>query len=918
MKWSEPSLGCTGFVVWGFVVNDCPASTKHSSKSDALSFAGAIFKSFSLHFETGSYFSVQAVSVRGRWISSYCRNFQGRNMKLIKTRFVQGVHGQLNFRHAIHAASRAIRCAARCVTVFKTPTLRTVAALLLFRGAISWAETAPPVAPGRTSAARVEAFFANLPLSFEANTGKFDRRVKFVSRGERQNLFLTNEGMVLTLNKGGSEVISIVRLEFQNAFAEAKFEGVDQLPAITNYFSAGVQITNVPNFSRVRQINAYPGIDVVYYGNSGRIEYDFIVSAGADAKRIKFKLSGHRSATVAESGDLVLGTYSGDVTLKKPVAYQERDGKRIDVPLRYVVAGNELRFDVSSYDRRRTLVIDPMLNYSTYLGGGSDDLAWAIALDASGNAYITGETFSTDFPLVGALQTKKAGPSDVFVTKMNANGTGLVYSTYIGGKSGSSVAKGIAVDTAGNAYITGSTVSSAYPVTAGAYITTFNGTGFVTKLNAQGNALVYSTFTGGDSNPRAIALDSSGNAFITGSAGSSFPTTPGVFQPAPFWPTAAIVLKLNATGTAAIYSTFLGGAGGSAGTGIAVDAAGNAYVVGMTDTGDIFPLVNAFRSSFGGVQDAFITKFNPTGTAVIYSSLLGGSAKDEAHAVAIDPQGNAYIAGTTYSNDFPVVRAFQPNKGVLNTSINNAFIAKVDPTGSVLVYSSYLGGNPISCSICSLSGDDDNGLAIAADAAGNAYMAGQARSPNFPQSEGFQGNQSVYGPAIPFIAKVADRSISTLEYSVTLGQKIGGTDFESGGATGVAVDANGSAYVAGYIGSSIMPATPGAFQPVAKSQFDAVVFKVSPGNFPTRLSASPTAPTSAQSVTLTATVSSAVPGGMVTFTDNGSSLATVAASAGAATYTTTLPAGVHQLTAVYSGDNKVSRPLFLPVSQATN
>src|SRR6266568_2173403 len=854
MKWSEPSLGCTGFVVWGFVVNDCPASTKHSSKSDALSFAGAIYKSFSLHFETGSYFSVQAVSVRGRWISSYCRNFQGRNMKLIKTRFVQGVHGQLNFRHAIHAASRAIRCAARCVTVFKTPTLRTVAALLLFRGAISWAETAPPVAPGRTSAARVEAFFANLPLSFEANTGKFDRRVKFVSRGERQNLFLTNEGMVLTLNKGGSEVISIVRLEFQNAFAEAKFEGVDQLPAITNYFSAGVQITNVPNFSRVRQINAYPGIDVVYYGNSGRIGYDFIVSAGADAKRIKFKLSGHRSATVAESGDLVLGTYSGDVTLKKPVAYQERDGKRIDVPLRYVVAGNELRFDVSSYDRRRTLVIDPMLNYSTYLGGGSDDLAWAIALDASGNAYITGETFSTDFPLVGALQTKKAGPSDGFVTKMNANG----------------------------------------------------------------NALVYSTFTGGDSNPRAIALDSSGNAFITGSAGSSFPTTPGVFQPAPFWPTAAIVLKLNATGTAAIYSTFLGGAGGSAGTGIAVDAAGNAYVVGMTDTGDIFPLVNAFRSSFGGVQDAFITKFNPTGTAVIYSSLLGGSAKDEAHAVAIDPQGNAYIAGTTYSNDFPVVRAFQPNKGVLNTSVNNAFVAKVNATGNVLVYSSYLGGNPLfGCSGCSLSGDDDNALAITADTAGNAYVAGQARSPNFPGGS-IEGSQSGYGPALPFVAMVVDRSISTLVYCATLGRKVGTLTFEVGGATGVAVDAAGSAYVAGYIGSSIMPATPAAFQPLPKDTGNAVVFKITPDNFTTQLSATPTAPTTAQAVTLTAAVASAVPGGSVTFTDNGSSLATVLVSGGMATYTTTLPAGVHQLTAVYSGDNKVSRPLFLPVSQATN
>jgi len=868
-------------------------------------------------------FSVQAVSVHGLRASGNRRNFQGRNMKPIKTTcFVQDVHAQLDFRLAFHAASGAIRGAARRVAIFKAATLGTAAALLLFRGAVSWAEITPPIAApdrhsgGGTSTARAEALFANLPLSFEANTGKFDRRVKFVSRGKRQNLFLTNEGMVLTLDKPGSEVVSIIRLELRNASPESRFEGVDRLPGITNYFSAGMKITDVPNFSRVRQIGAYPGVDILYYGSGGRIEYDFVVAPGADVARVRLGLSGHSSATVAESGDLVLGTYSGDVVLKKPVAYQEHDGKRTGVPVRYVVAGNEVRFDVSGYDPSRALVIDPMLSYSTYLGGGTTDRAWAIALDAAGNAYVAGDTFSTDFPVAGALQTKKAGPSDVFVTKMNAIGTGLVYSTYIGGKNGASIAYGIAVDAAGNAYITGDTISTAYPVTAGAYITTGPG-GFVTKLNALGNALVYSTFTGGNSLPNAIALDASGNAFITGRA-SGFPTTPGSFQPDPSFFTNAIVLKLNAAGNAAIYSTFLGGAGDTVGTGIAVDAAGNAYLAGYTKNSFNFPVVNAFSPSFSGVQDAFIAKLNPTGSALVYSSFLGGSDKDEAHAVAIDPQGNAYIAGTTYSNDFPVVRAFQPNKGVLNTSINNAFIAKVDPTGSVLVYSSYLGGNPISCSICSLSGDDDNGLAIAADAAGNAYMAGQARSPNFPQSEGFQGNQSVYGPAIPFIAKVADRSISTLEYSVTLGQKIGGTDFESGGATGVAVDANGSAYVAGYIGSSIMPATPGVFQPVAKSQFDAVVFKVSPGNFPTRLSASPTAPTSAQSVTLTATVSSAVPGGMVTFTDNGSSLATVAASAGAATYTTTLPAGVHQLTAVYSGDNKVSRPLFLPVSQATN
>ncbi len=818
-----------------------------------------------------------------------------------------GLCARFPFRPVLEA-SRRIR---RSIGHGPALTRWALSAFLLLCSSVAWAETS----------VRVEAVVDGMPLSFEANTGKFDRRVKFLSRGRRQNLFLTNEGMVLTLDKVGSEVISIVRLELQNASPETKFEGIDRLPAITNYFSAGMQITNVPNFSRVRQSNAYPGIDILYYGNGGRIEYDFVVSPGADAKRIKFKLSGHSSAIVTESGDLVLATYSGDLVLKKPVAHQEQDGKHNDVPVRYVVAGNELRFDVSTYDPNRTIVIDPLLSYSTYLGGGSDDKAWAIALDRNGNAYIVGETFSTGFPLAGALQTKKAGSSDMFVTKMNPNGSGLVYSTYLGGKNGNTAGKGVAVDTAGNAYISGTTSSTAYPVTTGAYRTTGPG-GFVTKLNAQGNALVYSTFTGALSG-LAIALDGAGNTFVTGQAGVGFPTTSGAFQPVTAGGNDAIVLKLNATGSAAIYSTFLGGSGADSGNGIAVDSGGNAYVTGYTESSN-FPVANGFDPIFSGVRDAFLTKLNPTGSGLVYSTYLGGSASDAGNAVALDPQGNAHVAGTTYSSDFPVVRAFQSTKAQSSTSVNQAFITKFDPTGTTLIYSSYLGGDPtFGCSgLCFLSGNDDSALAIAVDAAGNAYMAGQARTPNFFQGEPIQTDLVGYGPAIPFIAKVADRptyqAIATLLYSVTLGRKIDTTTFADGGATGVAVDANGNAYVAGHIASPVLPTTPGAFQPTGNIPNDAVVFKISPGRFTTILSPSNSTATSTTPITLTAIVTSAVPGGTVTFTDNGNLLGTVPVSAGSAALTATFPAGVHELTATYSGDNKVSMPFFLPVTQATN
>ena len=583
-------------------------------------------------------------------------------------------------------------------------------------------------------------------------------------------------------------------------------------------------------------------------------------------------------------------------------------------------------FELAAYDPSRTLVIDPLLSYSTFLyGSGSDDKIWSIAVDASGNVYLTGETSSTNFPVAGAFQTKKAGTTDAFVTKLNPSGGGLVYSTYIGGKNGSSFGKGVAVDSAGSAYVTGFTTSSAYPVTTGAYHTTkgTSNAGFVTKLSAAGNTLVYSTFIPGGQGA-AIAINSAGNAFISGTADSTFTTTAGSFQRIAADASDAYVLKLNPTGTGAVYATFLGGSGTESGNGIATDSAGNAYITGSTQSAN-FPLVSPLQFGLQGVQDAFVTKLDPTGSALVYSTYLGGTLSDTGNAIAVDSVGNAHVGGTTYSLDFPVLRAFQSTKAYTGSGqegVNQAFITKLSPSGSALVYSSYLGGR--SClgpgvSSCTPDGDDESALAIAVDANGSAYLAGHARSVTFPQVEAIQTNANVYGESIPFVARVQDRDTAVRLYSVALGAK--DTTFSDGGATGVAVDAAGNVYVTGFVVNAF-PTLPGAFQatPTTFTSFGGygVVFKIKPGKYTTGVSVSNFQPTSADLITLTATVTSAVPGGTVTFNDNGNPLATVSISASTAVYATTLPAGVHQITAVYSGDNKVSRPLFLPVKQAAN
>jgi hypothetical protein len=475
--------------------------------------------------------------------------------------------------------------------------------------------------------ARILDSYGKLPLAFEANHGQTDKRVKFLSRTGGYTLFLTADQAVLTLSRkktddphkakiagashkspssmAATKAGGVLRMKLRNANPAAKVTGVDELPGTSNYFIGNDRTkwqANVPTYAKVKYEAIYSGIDLVYYGNQRQLEYDFVVAPGANPHRIQFYVRGAKQIRQDAQGELVFKVGEDAIRWHRPLVYQEKDGTRQEIAARYAITDkNRVGFELAKYDASRPLYIDPLI-YSTYLGGSGSDFGQGIALDNAGNAYVTGYTDSTNFPTMNPLQpTFGGGNSDAFVTKFNPNGSALIYSTYLGG-SGSDFGQGIALDNAGDAYVTGATNSTDFPVTTGAFQTT-NGGGynaFVAKINPSGSALVYSTYLGGNGGDEygdggtGIAVDGAGNACITGYTGSKdFPTTPSAFQTVcgggpPGGCYDAFVAKFDPTGSALVYSTYLGGSNVDHGTGIAVDGAGNAYVTGYTSSTD-FP-----------------------------------------------------------------------------------------------------------------------------------------------------------------------------------------------------------------------------------------------------------------------------------------------------------------------------------------
>ena len=699
------------------------------------------------------------------------------------------------------------------------------------------AETPEPSKVDKATLARVNESYGKLPLSFEANQGQQDQPVKFLSRGRGYNLFLTNREAVLVLTKSEKPApakklthptfaqkkpkrqSTVLRTQFVAANPAAKVTGEEELPGKINYLIGQDPTkwrTGVATYAKVRYEQVYPGIDLVYYGNQRQLEYDFVVGPGGDPAHIRMKLAGAQKMSLDAQGELVVQTAGGRVRWKQPEIYQEVDGQHRSVEGRYVLrAGHELGFAVAAYDTARPLIIDPVLVYSTYLGGSDIDEGNGIAVDTSGNAYIIGYTESGDFPTTaGAFQTTYGGGPDAFVTKLNPTGSGLVYSTYLGG-SDYDYGGGIAVDTSGNAFVTGLTFSSNFPTTLGAFQMTYGGAdAFVTKLNPTGSGLVYSSYLGGSGleEGNAIAVGDSGNAYITGYTGSGdFPTTAGAFQTAFRGLSDVFVTEVSSTGSGLVYSTYLGGSDIDRGYGIAVDTSGNAYVAGFTESGDFPTTAGAFQTALSGGYDAFVTKLNPTGSGLVYSTYLGGSDYDYGGGIAVDTSGNTFVTGITFSANFPTTA------GAFQTTLDgqDVFVTELNPAGSGLVYSTYLGGSDY----------DYGGGSIAVDISGNAYVAGSTYSSDFPTTAGaFQ--TTLGGDDDAFVTELNPTG-SGLVYSTYLG----GSGNDEGYP--IAVDTSGNFYVTGRTYSSNFPTTLGAFQTLPDGSEDVFVAQFSPMTGPT-------------------------------------------------------------------------------------
>jgi hypothetical protein len=665
----------------------------------------------------------------------------------------------------------------------------------------------PQIGGGSAGDGRLAAGYGELPLAFEQNRGQTDGRVDFLARTSGQTAFLTSTGATLTLQPSdGSTRGAAVRIDLIGADPAARPGGLHRLPGEVNVLRGDSKgsTTGIPTFERVRYADVYPGVDVAWYGTQGgQLEYDFIVSPGADPGVIGMEFDGAGRVSLTDSGALRLQTASGTLVQRPPVAYQEIDGVRTEVPSRYRLTGHRVGVQVGAYDPERPLVIDPTLVYSTFLGevsGGG--VGEPIAVDGDGSTYVTGNAFTPGFPTTpGAFDTSFSG-SDAFVAKLNPAGSALEYSTYINAAHG----RGITVDAGGSAYVTGETSSPAFPATPGAFDTTHNNGQdvFVAKLNPAGSGLDYATYLGGNSADLgyAVAVDATGSAYITGLAFSpAYPTTPGAFDetkngPGPGGPSGdardAIVTKLNPTGSGLEYSTFLGGTLGDDGFGIAVDGTGSAYVGGLSASTAFPTTPGAFDTTYGGSTDGYVTKLNPGGSALDYSTYLGGTAGDQVNALEIDASGNAYVAGGTGSAAFPAT------PGAFDTTHNggqDAFVAQLDAAGSSLSYATFLGG----------TGTNERAMGVAVDGAGNAWVSGDTDSTDFPTSpDAFDADYNG-GVRDAFVAQF-DGAGASLEYSTFLG----GSVTELGGP--IVVDGDGNAYARASTNSTAdFPTTPGAF-----------------------------------------------------------------------------------------------------------
>jgi len=679
--------------------------------------------------------------------------------------------------------------------------------------AVSFAAVAPE------KEAAVKATFSSMPLAFTENQGQWPDSVLYRASAGGVTMWFTPTGAyyqftrtipkaipvgqdsrspayLISQDRKGPDLlsdsieISMVKTEFVGSNLNASAMGLSEMEYKCNYFIGNEPDkwrTDVPNYESIQYQEVYPGIDLKYYGNGKQMEYDFIVSPGADYSKIQVRYDGAESLSIGENGELIIKIANGEIIEQPPIVHQIIDGRKENIWCSYSIADNNtFSFKVDSrYNPSHELVIDPVLVYSTFLGGGDEDVGFGIAVDTAGQAYVTGYSLSTNFPTLNEFQTFQ-GSGDVFVAKLSGAGNSLIYCTYLGGSS-SDNGEGIAVDSAGQAYVAGHTSSTNFPTLN--EFQTFQGVSdaFVAKLSSAGNSLVYSTYLGGSDEDQSvgIAVIANGAAYVTGyTASTDFPTL-NEFQT--FQGSGDVfVAKLSSAGNSLDYSTYLGGSGHDQSFGIAVNASGAAYVTGYTYSTN-FPTLNPYQSTHqGGSIDVFVTKFSSAGNSLVYSTYLGGGFNESGHSITVDSSGSAYVTGSTSSTNFPTFNPYQTDQGG-----TDAYVTKLNSDGNGLDYSTYLGG----------SGGNEVGTGITVDSSGAAYVTGSTGSTNFPTLNPYQSTNQ--GGVDVFVTKLSSAG-NNLIYSTYLG---GSDDVDIFGDQGqaIAVDAAGSAYVAGFTLSTNFP-----------------------------------------------------------------------------------------------------------------